>query len=155
MTTRKGHDCYLTLFHFATSFSSSHQMASADTITNKKPQINPHYSLWRVKQDSPQWLVYVEFQYFADTPMSHSVFQQDYPKIRATESNSGILKGETACSYETSGKTHYMNRCNNPEDHHLTILKLHDASIECSVAEQRRPDLPASAFTQSHSTTFL
>jgi hypothetical protein len=44
--TIKGHDCYLTFFQFATSFSSSTPhppppMASADTITNKKGRSIP------------------------------------------------------------------------------------------------------------------
>jgi hypothetical protein len=62
-------------------------------------------------------------------------------------------EGKDSTFPATSVQTHYMTRCNNPEDHHLTVLKLYDSSTECSFAKQRRPDFLAPAFTQTQTQT--
>jgi hypothetical protein len=165
MTTRPGHDCYLTLFHFATCFSSPPPPPNGFTrrYYRQERQINPHYSLLRARQDSPQMLTCGCVFRFKMSPIhkSHGLFKQDYQKIGVVTLFVMHLnqithpEGETAGSSETWGQTPYTTRCNNPEDHHLTLTKLYEASTECLVVELRTPDLLASAFTSSQPTKRL
>ena len=105
MTTRPRHDCHLTLFHFATRFSSSPpgKWLRPTPLQTRKADQSALQSL-----ENQARLTTTEFQNFAGTRKSHSLLQQDYQAIEnvahdASEPNSVTLKAETARPHVLQG----------------------------------------------------
>jgi hypothetical protein len=142
MTTRPRHDCHLTLFHFATRFSSSpRQMASPDTITDKKGRSIRTTVSWESGKTHHYWvsklLRYTKVAQPIATGLSG--YRKGYSWCIWTKFSHP--EGGDSTSPRYVGTNPRPTRCTKKAHRHFTLLKLYTASIQCSVVARGRTDL--------------